>query len=353
MRKPVTTTALTWALAACAVLTAAAPASAQPAKKVREAEAPSAPAPLAESEARVERAKELYEQGAAAYAARKNFEAIELFRQSGALEPSPLLSYNMALAYEEAGDLRNALKHFREYASASNQADADEIQTRITKLESKLGKLGIQQLTVKSDPPGATLAVDGVPVGVTPYTAEFTPGTHLVKVSMPGYADAEASIDLPADRAISVALPLREAKVAPPKPPPAPPPPPARPRDEGSALARIEPLSWGLLGVGVGALTAGVVFELSRASSAEAARSAEDPIEAAEAEGAADSKRLTSVLLLGAGGAFTITGAVLAILDVSRGGSSEVTNQASRKRRPNASLSLSRDFQGVRVTGSF
>ena len=97
-----------------------------------------AAAALAESEARVERAKELYEQAAQAYAARKNFEAIELFRQSGALEPSPLLSYNMALAYEEAGDLRNALKHFREYASAGNPDAAEEVETRIAKLESKL-----------------------------------------------------------------------------------------------------------------------------------------------------------------------------------------------------------------------
>ncbi|HEY6727733.1 MAG TPA: hypothetical protein VI197_27045, partial [Polyangiaceae bacterium] len=178
------------------------------------------------------------------------------------------------------------------------------------------------------------------------------PGSHVLELSMPGYADGEASIELPVDRAITVALPLREAKLVPPEPPPAPPAPPERPRDRGPALARIEPLSWGLMGVGVGALTAGVVFELSRASSAEEARSADDPIVAAEAEGAADSKRLTSVLLLGAGGAFTITGAVLAILDVSRD-SPESTELAARKRRPSATLAVSPGFQGVNLTGCF
>lgn len=353
MRKPATLRGLTCALAVSSILTAGAVASAQSGKKGREVDAPSAPSPLAQSEARVERAKELYEQAAAAYAARKNFEAIELFRQSGALEPSPLLSYNMALAYEEAGDLRNALKYFREYAAASGQDDAAEVQTRISKLESKLGKLGIQQLTVRSNPSGATLTIDGVPVGVTPYTAEFPPGAHTLEVSMSGYAESEASIDLPADRAISVALTLREAK-APPEPPPrlpsAPPPPP---RDDRSTFARIEPLSWGLMGVGVGALTAGIAFEFSRAGSADDARAADDPIEAAEAEGAAASKRLTSVLLLGAGGAFTITGAVLAILDVSRGAPPEPARQVSQNRRADASLSLSPEFQGVRVIGSF
>ncbi|HEU5075524.1 MAG TPA: PEGA domain-containing protein [Polyangiaceae bacterium] len=353
MRMPATPRALTCVLAVSSILTTGALASAQPAKKGREIDAASAPAPLAESEARVERAKELYEQAAAAYAARKNFEAIELFRQSGALEPSPLLSYNMALAYEEAGDLRNALKYFREYASAAGQDDAAEVQARISKLESKLGKLGIQQLTVRSNPSGATLSVDGVPVGVTPYTAEFPPGAHTLEVSMPGYAETEASIDLPADRAVSVALTLREAKAPAAPPPQLPPAAPPPPRDDRSAFERIEPLSWGLMGVGVGALTAGIAFEFSRAGSAEDARAADDPIEAAEAEGAADSKRLTSVLLLGAGGAFTITGAVLAILDVSHGRTPEPARQASQKRRPNAALSLSREFQGVRVTGSF
>lgn len=352
MRKPIAPLGLSCAFAVSTILSAGVPALAQPAKKPREPEAPSAPAPLAASEARVERAKELYEQAAQAYAARKNFEAIELFRQSGALEPSPLLSYNMALAYEEAGDLRNALKHFREYASAGNPDAAEEVETRIAKLESKLGKLGIQQLTVKSNPVGATLAVDGVPIGVTPYTAEFTPGAHTLKVSMPGYADSEASIDLPADHSISVALTLREAK-EPEAKPPAPPPPPPAPRDDRSAFQRIEPLSWGLMGVGVGALTAGVVFELSRAGSAEDAREAEDPIEAAEAQGAADSKRTTSVLLLGAGGAFAITGAVLAILDVSRGNTPEQATQPAAKRQLNAGLSLVPEFRGVHVTGSF
>jgi len=350
MRKPVAPLALSCAFAVGTILAAGAPASAQPAKKPREVEAPSAPAPLAESEARVERAKELYEQAAQAYAARKNFEAIELFRQSGALEPSPLLSYNMALAYEEAGDLRNALKYFREYASAGNPEAADEVEARISKLESKLGKLGIQQLTVKSNPAGATLAVDGVPVGVTPYTAEFTHGAHTLKVSMSGYTETEASIDLPTDRSLDVALTLNEAP-PPPKPAPPPPPPPP-PRDDRSAFERIEPLSWGLMGVGVGALTAGVVFELSRAGSAEDARNAEDPIEAAEAEGAADSKRTTSVLLLGAGGAFAITGAVLAILDVSRGNPPEQARPSGGK-RTNAGLSLTPGFRGAYVTGSF
>lgn len=349
MSRPLTSTAF----AVCAVVSVATRAAAEPAKKGRDADVPSAPAPLAGSEARVERAKELYEQAAAAYAARRNFEAIELFRQSAALEPSPLLSYNMALAYEEAGDLRNALKHFREYAAASDRVEAEAIQTRITKLEAKLGKLGIQQLTVNSDPAGATLCVDGVPVGVTPYTAEFTPGSHTLEVSLPGYAPAEARVDLPTDRALSVSLPLRQAEPEARPPPPAPPEPPVRPRDERSAFARIEPLSWGLMGVGVGALTAGVVVELSRANSAEEARSAEDPIDAAEARGSADSKRLSSALLLGAGGAFTITGAVLAILDVGRGDATESASQALHLRSSHASLALSPEFQGLSVRGSF
>jgi tetratricopeptide (TPR) repeat protein len=354
MKRPALRLAFATLFGVSTLVTAAAPAGAEPSKKTRPVEEP-IPAPGAEGSevGERERAKELYEQAAAAYSARRHFEAIELFRQSAALEPSPLLSYNMALAYEEAGDLRNALKHFREYASTSDASD-QEVKARIAKLESRLGKLGIQQLTVKSNPAGATLLVDGTPVGVTPYTAEFTPGAHTLSVSKPGYVDAQASVELPTDRATSVTLTLSETPRTPPKPAPAPAPPPATsPRDDGSTLARIEPLSWSLLGVGVGSLTAGVVFELSRASSEEEARKADDPVDAAEAQGAADSKHLTSMLLLGAGGAFTITGAILAVLDVSRGTPYERASKPATTHSASTSLHLSHEYQGLELTGSF
>src|SRR6188768_3546990 len=120
MKSRALTLALATLFCGTTLLGHSAPAAAAPPKKTRQVAEPN-PAPTLEQgeESPHERAKALYEQAAAAYSARRHFEAIELFRQSAAIEPSPLLSYNMALAYEEAGDLRNALKYFREYASTS------------------------------------------------------------------------------------------------------------------------------------------------------------------------------------------------------------------------------------------
>jgi tetratricopeptide (TPR) repeat protein len=291
------------------------------------------------------RAKRLYEQAAQAYAAKRNFEAIELFRQSAALEPSPMLHYNMALAYEEAGDVRNALRYFREYLLLAPDAeDAPEVRATVTRLERRLADFGVQQLRVTSEPSGATLLVDGSPAGVTPYTGEFTPGAHTLVVQSRKHMDAQARVELPVDRSLQIALKLQKRAE--------PPPTPAQPADAGvaaqeSGLVRVKPLSWGLMGVGVGGLTAGVLFDRSRASSAADRDGASTPVEAAEARGAADSKQLASLTLLGAGGAFLITGGVLAILDVT--GSGKRTGEKVQQ----AAVGCTRAFCGVEVGGRF
>ena len=311
----------------------------------------------ATSEQRRAQAQQLYEQAAQAYASRKNFEAIELFRQSAELEPSPLLSYNMALAYEEAGDVRNALRHFRDYLTHAPDAnDAPEVRKRILRLENKLETLGIQQLSVSSNPAGATLWVDGVAVGVTPFTGEFAPGTHSLRLSLNDYETVNVDVELPRRPALTVPFtlnPTRSVQV-----------PPANAGDqaqsphsdrgaEANGLARIQPLSWGLLGVGVGSLTAGVLFEVSRARSNEQSRDAASPVEAAQAQGAADGKQLASLVLLGAGGAFVVTGSVLALLDLSGGNRASETAKRTPSTPTLASAGCLPGFCSVQLRGSF
>jgi len=310
----------------------------------------------ARDEAGRARAQELYEQAAKAYASRKNFEAIELFRQSAALEPSPLLFYNMALAYEEAGDVRNALKYFRVYLVHAPRADdAPDVRHRIARLEGKLEALGIQQLTVTSAPEGATLYIDGVAAGVTPFTGEFAPGSYALSVALDGYEKAHLNVLLPKERALEVPLKLEPARPQP--TPAAPKPAPSEPAAPERPPARIQPLTWSLLGVGAGSLTAGVLFEVSRQNSKQAERDAASAVEAAEARGAADAKQLASLLLLGAGGAFLITGGVLALLDLTEeaptraGPAHGQTSGASGLR--NASAACLPGFCGAVLSGQF
>lgn len=298
---------------------------------------------------RRERAKQLYEQAAQAYAERRNFEAIELFRQSAELEPSALLSYNIALAYEEAGDIKNALKYFREYLSQAPAAeDVSTVKASVGKLEHKLAQLGVQQLTVTSEPSGATVEVDGVVAGVTPFTGEFTPGVHQIVLRRAQHADGTASVELPSDRAIRVSLTLErvhddnDASRS-------------RQQDaEATGLKRVQPLTWGLLGVGAGSLTAGLLFEMSRAKSEREADAANSAVDAAEAQGAADGKQLSSLFLLGAGGAFLVTGGVLAAIELSGSGAEEgSTKQSALPRARQAALGCTVGFCGVQLRGNF
>lgn len=43
------------------------------------------------------------------------------------------------------------------------------------------------ELTVRTDPPGALVTIDGAPAGAAPVTVRLNPGPHRVRASMSGY----------------------------------------------------------------------------------------------------------------------------------------------------------------------
>lgn len=318
---------------------ATAPAAAAPVAPPPPAPAPataSAEAPLHEVEPRVsadaERAKQLYALGAEAFAAQRNADAIRYFQRAAELVPSPKLTYNVGLAYEEMGDAGRALAEYRSYLEL--EADSDvarraEVQSRIAHLEQRLAETGVQQLRVKSEPPGATVRIAGRALGVTPWTGELAPGEHDVELDLPGHTPQRARVTVPPDHSAELALELA------PMPPPSITPEPSR-------WANVSPLTWTFLGVGAAALAGGVVFELSRSSSSDAARRAGDATSAAEARGAADAKQMASLVLLGFGAGFTIAGSVLLALDASA-----APTQAS------LSSSCTPGFCGITAQGQF
>jgi tetratricopeptide (TPR) repeat protein len=271
------------------------------------------PAPDADAK---ERARELYERAADAYARKQNHEAIELFTAAAKLTPNPLFSHNIALAYEDLGDVRNALRHYRDYLrSAEPIADRDDVDRRIADLELRLSELGVQQLTVISRPPQAIVFLDETPVGVTPFTGELAPGNHRIRLERDGHHPTRADVRLLPQRSAEVILELEPRMREAPEPSKA-----GEVSDRVTAspspLARVKPLSWALLGTGAGSLTGALFFELSRASSARQADAAAAPVDEARARGAADAKQSASLLLFGVGGAFTVAGGILTVLDV-------------------------------------
>jgi hypothetical protein len=286
-----------------------------------------------------EQAKQLYLLGAEAFASQRNADAIGYFRQAERLVPSAKLTYNIALAYDEMGDTGRALSAYRAFlAQEPGSLHREAVLARIAKFELALTALGLQQLSISSDPAGATLHVGAEIVGVTPWAGELTPGLHRVRLERPGYRPHDAEVLLPAQHAGDLHVALLAKPVETPEQP--------------GAFARIQPLSWCFLGVGVAALAGGVGFELSRAASSEQAGNAETAEAAARAEGAADAKQMASLLLLGAGGAFVAAGGVLLVLDLNRD-TAATPHAADPLSSARLSLPCDPSFCGVLTQGRF
>jgi len=248
------------------------------------------------------------------------------------------------------GDAAGALRFYREYLRQSPEAaDRETVQGRISDIERALQEKGVQQLTVLSDPDGATVFIDEKPVGVTPWTGELYPGRHRVRVRREGYADADQQIELLAHRALDVSVSLEAeqgpapqaaapvpAAVAAPRPPPPQDQPPA---DEGG----VQPWTWATLGVGVGALGAALVFEGLRRSSESAVSEEDTQLARHEAYDQMQSRQTTARVLAGVGAGLTVVGGVLLFLDLS---SSEASPQS-------ATVGCSPLGCGVAVKGAF
>jgi tetratricopeptide (TPR) repeat protein len=252
-----------------------------------------------------EQAKQLFLLGAEAFGAQRNADAIRYFRKAARLVPSPKLIYNIALAYDEMGDSAHALAEYRSFlAQEPDSEHRANVERRIDALEHQLTSAGVQLLTVSSAPPGALVQVGGENVGVTPWSGELAPGVHQVRLVLEGYQTRQSEVAISAEHPADVTLELAQL--------------PQEAGTDRAERAHIQPLTWSLLGIGVGALTAGTVFELSRAASSRDAAHAASPTDAAEARGAAHAKQMSSLLLLGAGGGFAIAGSVLLVLDLSQ-----------------------------------
>lgn len=328
----------------CVLLLAARGFAAEPA-------AESAPA----ADAKLSQAKARYEQGVEAYASGRFKDAVDLFLDADRMSPSAPLSFNIARAYEKLGDDSGALRWYRDYLRrAPTASNAKAVGELVQRFEGRLAKKGVQQLTVLSTPTGATVAIDETPVGVTPWTGDLTPGKHKVGLTLRGYVDTASEVEVALERAQDLSLELPPAPATPDAPPPvaSPTPEPALApapvvaSSEAPAEAKPKGLGvwpWVTLGAGGVALGAGLVFELLRSSSEQAAEEATTQIEYKEELDNMESRRTTARVLVGVGGALVIVGGTLLVFDYS----------AKKKRRTALRWSVSPERVEAAITGSF
>src|SRR5215471_17189568 len=153
-----------------------------------------------------------FARGIEEFRAKRYKDAIDTFLLANDLFPSAAISFNIARAYESLQYPAGALRFYRDYLRRDpGAADAAQISKRVEELEDRLRQRGVQQVTILSNPPGATLTVDGRPVGITPWTGEVLPGNHGVELSLRGYASKLGQFELSSHRAAELEFQLEPA----------------------------------------------------------------------------------------------------------------------------------------------
>jgi tetratricopeptide (TPR) repeat protein len=253
---------------------------------------------------RRESAKAKYKQGVDAYSNEHYADAVRLFLEADALSPSAALSYNIARAYEKLADDAQTLRWYRNYLRLSPSAtNAADVQKYVAVLSDALAKKGIQQVTVLSAPVGATVSIDGTPLGVTPLTVELRPGEHALSLSARSYADASQRFTLAASTPIDLQIQLEPA-----------------PASNELAAGYDHRRRFGIapyvtLGIGGALLGASAIFELERRSAQNSAKSDTTQLDYEHDYDATHSRQVTARVLLGAGGIVAMTGAALLVFN--------------------------------------
>lgn len=202
-------------------------------------------APAAEEADAEPDARELFLRGQAAYERGDYEDSVEAWEAGYALDPRPLLQYNLGQAYERLGELPKAVSAFETYLENASPSDPNQQRAR-AQLAAIRERLGRTSIVVAGGPEGATILIDGEDHGRTPRPdpISVTPGSHQVEVVMEGYRPFEAMVSVAAGRSVDVDVVLQE-EAAP---------------DEGAPLVPI--ILWGAGGAAIvaGAILGGVAL---------------------------------------------------------------------------------------------
>ena len=256
------------------------------------------------------RAQAQHEQGAAAYREQRFREAIEHFLAADNVVASPANSFNVARAYEKLGESARALEYYRIYLERGpDPKNEQQVRARVDELEAALAKRGVQQMTVRSNPAGANVSIDGTARGTTPWTGELTLGRHEIVLDH-GSLERQLTVELVPERALDVNVTLaggpdsdsptgqHAEKSAPPS--------------QARAIPTFVP--WVVAGTGALALGAAGVYELKRQGAEDDARDEQFNPAYFDDLDRMSSYQTTARVFLGVGAALLVTGGVLAVV---------------------------------------
>ncbi len=102
---------------------------------------------------------------------------IEAYLRAYDAVPHPFAFYNIGYDYEQLQRLRDAVHYYELYLQSPEATDRDKLKAKIVELHARPAKL-----TVRSDPDGARLSIDGQPIGTTPYLGRLKGGRHKIAI---------------------------------------------------------------------------------------------------------------------------------------------------------------------------
>jgi tetratricopeptide (TPR) repeat protein len=243
----------------------------------------------------VKEAREHFGAASAHYRAGRFREALREFELAERLVPSPELSFNIARAHEQLGEIEAAIDRYERYVAAPGDAsDVATVQARIDALRASLDAKPARApdtaaLRIDADP-GASIKLDGKDLGVAPLDriVWVEPGEHVLEASLPGHAPYRAEIAAPPGAMVAGNVELVQHSKA-----------PARGERVRSASARTAGSRAGLpVWIAGGASVASAVVSGAARVSSEASRSDGDLGGARSAETVAG-VALASALTLG------------------------------------------------------
>lgn len=216
---------------------------------------------FAQSQEELKQARELFQEAYKDEQEKRFEQALEKFRRVAKVRESASVRYRIASCLESLGRLREARDAFRALAAskatlAQNEHDvADSAATRVPEIEKK-----IPHVIIKLDPswpPDTRVTVDGglVPASSGPRGVEVDPGEHTIGAMSPKTGPAESKVTAAVGGEITVNL-------LPPAAPPPPPPPPGgeEPEKPPATTGSNKTLGWVLLGAGGAFIVGGAVM---------------------------------------------------------------------------------------------
>ena len=153
-------------------------------------------------------AEQHYEKAVANFEERRWDEAAVHFSAALEMDPNAILAFNTGRAFEYTGDLASAERY---YLEALKLRPPEELRSRLyatlervanlrERVADKADELGL--LEVVTSPPGATVLVNGAPVGTTPFQAAHPIGTFTVAAVLDGHTELNREVEIKPGREV-------------------------------------------------------------------------------------------------------------------------------------------------------